>query len=73
MVLSLMMSAKLDILGSLSIKLFWNKVYDVIGLPHDSIKKILSHDLSYIVDMATWQNFSNSMISKKKIIRTTVL
>ena len=42
MVLSLMMSAKLDILGSLRIKLFWNKVYDVIGLPHDSIKTLVT-------------------------------
>ena len=47
----LMMPAKLATLGLLKIKVFFNKDYDVITPVCDVIKKILSHDSNYIVDV----------------------
>ena len=51
MVTSLMMPAKMAILGLLKIKVFWNKGYDAIVSIHDITNKILSCDSNYIVDM----------------------
>ena len=51
MVIILMMSAKMATLGLLKIKIFLNKGYDVIIFVHDFTNKILSRDLSYIVDL----------------------
>ena len=51
MVEFLMMSAKLATLGLLKVKVFWNKGYDVIISVCDVIKKFLSRDLNYIVDV----------------------
>ena len=41
MVAIFMMSSKLDTLGLLKIKLFWNKGYEVIISVHDVTNKIL--------------------------------
>ena len=46
-----MMSAILAALGLFKIKVFWNKVYDVITSAHDVINKILSSDTNHIVDL----------------------
>ena len=51
MVTSLMMPAKMAILGLLKIKVFWNKGYDAIVSIHDITNKILLCDSNYIVDM----------------------
>ena len=52
-----MMSAKLTILGLLKIKVFGDKVYDVIISVHDVTKKISSRDSNYIADVVMWQKF----------------
>ena len=54
MVAIFMMSSKLDTLGLLKIKLFWNKGYEVIISVHDVTNKILSSDSNYIVDVVMW-------------------
>ena len=54
MVAIFMMSSKLDTLGLLKIKLFWNKGYEVIISVHDVSNKILSSDSNYIVDVVMW-------------------
>ena len=46
-----MMSEKMATLGLLKIKIFLNKAYDVIISVHDFTNKILSRDLSYILDL----------------------
>ena len=51
MVTILMMSAKMDALDLLKIKVFWNKDYDIIFFVHDVINKVLSCDSGYIVDV----------------------
>ena len=45
------MSAKIAALGLLKVKVFWNKVYDIIISVHDVTNKIFSCDSNYIVDM----------------------
>ena len=44
-----MMSAKTATLGLLKIKVFSNKVYDVMISVYDLINKSLSRDLNYII------------------------
>ena len=56
MVAILIMSAKFTTLGLLEIKVFSNKVYDVLTSVHGVTKKILSCDLNYIVDLACDQS-----------------
>ena len=51
MVTVLVMSAKMVIPGLLKIKVFWSECYDVIISFHDIIKRILSRDSYYIVDV----------------------
>ena len=51
MVAILVMSAKLNTLGLLKIKVFLNKGYDVIMSVHDMTNKNLSRDSNYIVDV----------------------
>ena len=46
-----MMSAKMATLGLLKMKVFCNKVYDVIIYLHDVTNKILPHDSNYIADV----------------------
>ena len=73
MVTILMMSAKMATLGLSKIKIFWNKVYDVIISFHDIANKIVSSDLNYIVDEVMSPKFSNSNISMREVIITSVL
>ena len=46
-----MMSAKMDTLGLLKIKVFRNKDYDVIIFVYDVINKNLTRDSNFIVDV----------------------
>ena len=50
MVAILMISAKLATLDPLKIKIFWNKVYDIIIPVHDVTNKILSRDSNDVLD-----------------------
>ena len=50
MIAILMLSANLDTPDILKIKLFLNKVYDVIYYVHDFTNKTFSRDRNYIVD-----------------------
>ena len=56
MVTVLMMSAKMATLGLLEIKIFWNKVYDVLTFITEVTNKILSGESNYIVDVIMWQS-----------------
>ena len=58
-------------LDLLNIKVFWNKGHDVINFVHEVIKKTLSCDLNYIVDVVTWPRFNNSSISMRKTITSS--
>ena len=60
-------------LGFLQIKVFWNKVYDVILWAHDVINKILSSDSYYIVDLVIKPKFGNTSVTIWDVIRTSVL
>ena len=68
-----MMSEKMATRGFLKIKVFWNKIYDVIIYVHDVTNKILSHDSNYIVDVVMWPKFGNSSISMREVIMTSIL
>ena len=73
MVTTLMKSAKMARLGLIKVKLFWNKVYDVIISVHDVNNTILSRDLNYIADVVMWPKFGNSSISMREVIKTSIL
>ena len=73
MVAILMMSAKTATLSLLKIKLFWNKVYDVIIYVHDFTNQILSRDSNCIVDVAVRPKFGNSSIYMREVIITSML
>ena len=72
MVAILMMPAKLVTLGRLEIKLFWNKVYDVIISVHDVTNNVFSQDVNYIVDVVMWPKFGNYSISIEEVIKTLI-
>ena len=73
MVTILMMSAKMTTPGLLKIKVFWNNGFEVIISVNDVIKKILSSDSNYSVDVVMWPKFGNSSISMKEVIITSIL
>ena len=56
MVTILMMSVKTATLGLLKIRVFWNKVFDVVISAYDVTNKFLSLDSNYIIDMACDQS-----------------
>ena len=62
-----MMSAKMATLGLLKIKIFLNKGYDVIISVYDFTNKILSRDLSYIVDLVIWSKFDLAFLWAKSL------
>ena len=68
-----MMSGKLVTLGVHKIKLFWRKSRDVKIYVHDISNKILSRNSNYVVDVVMWQKFSNSTISMREVIITSIL
>ena len=67
MVTILMTSAKIDTLGLLKIKVFWNKVYDVIVPVYDVTNEILSRDINYLVDVVVWQSLVTLALLWKKL------
>ena len=68
MVTILMMSAKMATPGLLTIKIFWNKGYDVLISVHDVTNKFLSRGSNYIVNVVMWQKFGKSCISWEKLL-----
>ena len=73
MVTILTISARIATLGLLKIKVFWNKVYDIIISVHDITNKILLRDSNYIVDVVMWPKFGNSSSSMGEVIKTSIL
>ena len=72
-VFSLLMSGKLDILGLLEIKVFWNKGYEFITSVHNVTNKIISSGSNYTVDVVMWPKFGNSSTSMKEVIIISIL
>ena len=68
MVAVLMMSAKLTNLGLLKIKVFSNKLYDLIVFVHDVINQILSCESNYLADVVIRAEFENSNMSMREVI-----
>ena len=73
MVAILMLSAKMDTLGLLKVKVFLNKGYDVIFFVYDVINKILSRDSIYVVNVVTRPKFGYSSISMREVVITSIL
>ena len=69
----LMMSAKLATPGLLKIKILRSKGYDIIIPDYDVTNKILSRDSNCIVYMVMWPKLSNSSISMREVIITSIL
>ena len=67
-----MMSAKLAVLD-FKIKVFQNKVYDVLISVHDVTNKILSCGSNYIDNVVMWTKSSNSSISMREVIIISIL
>ena len=68
-----MISAKLETLGLLKIKVFWNNDHDIIISVHGVTNKILSCDLDYIVNVIMWPKFGNSNVSMREVFITSIL
>ena len=68
-----MISAKMATPDLLKITVFWKKGYDVIIPVDDVTSNILSPDSNYIVDMFMLPKFSNSSISMREVITTSIL
>ena len=54
------MPAKLATLDLLEIKVFWNKIYEVIIFVYDDTNEILSRDSNYIVVVVMWPMLGDS-------------
>ena len=67
------MSAKMATPGLFKITVFWNNGYDIIIPDDDVTNKVLSRDSNYIVDVFMWPKFSNSSISMREVITTSIL
>ena len=73
MVTILMMSAKMDTLDLIKIKIFRKKGYVVIISVYDDINKNLSRGSNFIVDMVMWPKFGNYRTSMREVIMTSIL
>ena len=76
MVTILMMSAKtaaLATLAFLKIKVFWNKLYDVITSVHNVTNKMLLLHTNYIADSGLWPKFGSCSISTREVNITLIL
>ena len=67
------MAAILMISGLLTIKVFWNKDYDVIIYVIELTNKILSRNSNYIVDVVMWSKFGKFSIFTKDVIIISIL
>ena len=68
MVAILMISAKLDTLDILKIKVFWIERFNVISYVCDFTNKYLSRNSNYLADVVMWPKFGNSSVSMREII-----
>ena len=68
-----MMSAKMACLGLLKIKVFSNKVHDVIIYVHDVSSNISSRNSNYIVEVVMPPKFGKSSLSMGEVIITSIL
>ena len=59
--------------GLLKTTVFWNKGYDVIIPVLDVTNKMLLRESIYILDLVMWPEFSNSSISIREVIITSIL
>ena len=73
MVAILMMPAKLATLGLLKIKVIWNIGFHFIISVYDTNNKILSNGSNFIADVFMWPKVSNSSVSMREAIITSVL
>ena len=64
---AILMSAKLEALAFLKIKVFWIKSYDIIISGYDVDNKILSRNSHYITDVVMWPKFGNSKFLREKL------
>ena len=58
--------------GFLKIKVFWNKGYEVIHV-NDVDNRISSRDWNCIVNAVMWQKFSDSSVSIRVVLITSIL
>ena len=73
MFIILIISARMATLDLLKPTVFWSKSHDVIVFVHNFIKKNLSHNSNYIVDVVMWPKFGNPSISMREVIKTSIL
>ena len=59
-------------LGLLKRKVIWNKFYDVKIYVRDVTNKAMSREWNYVVDVVMWPKFSNTSISMKEVIITSI-
>ena len=69
----LIMSAKLDSLGLLKIKVFQNSGYDVTIPDYNVTNKILIRESNYIIGLVMWLKFGDCSISMREVIITSIL
>ena len=67
------MLVKILTVDVVKIKVVWSKGYDLIISVYDVTNKVLSHNSNYVVDVVIWPKFSNSNISMRKVIITSIL
>ena len=56
-----------------SIKIFWNKDYDLMVFFHGATSKILLRDSNYSLDVVMWLKSGKSSISMTEVIITSIL
>ena len=69
----LIISAKLDSLGLLKIKVFQNSGYDVTIPDYNVTNKILIRESNYIIGLVMWLKFGDCSISMREVIITSIL
>ena len=69
----LIMSAKLDSLGLLKIKVFQNSIHDVTIPDYNVTNKILIRESNYIIGLVMWLKFGDCSISMREVIITSIL
>ena len=72
-VITILMLVKILTVDVVKIKVVWSKGYDLIISVYDVTNKVLSHNSNYVVDVVIWPKFSNSNISMRKVIITSIL
>ena len=72
-VITILMLVKILTVDVVKIKVVWSKGYDLIISVYDVTDKVLSHNSNYVVDVVIWPKFSNSNISMRKVIITSIL